>query len=89
MALDYLKLPYALIFVHDSETATVSAKIAEFPGCVAQGDSIEDAFWNLMDAADGWICSMQDMGREIPPPALDDEGLSKVFQMDWSSHENK
>jgi predicted RNase H-like HicB family nuclease len=44
------------------------AEILEFPGCYAQGDTLEQAYKNLADAAEAWIQSTLDQKHEIPEP---------------------
>jgi predicted RNase H-like HicB family nuclease len=66
---DYLKMPYARVLTPDDETGTYTAEILEFPGCIAQGDSPEEAYKRLESAAAGWIEAALDMGQEIPEPS--------------------
>jgi len=68
---EYLKLPYSRILTPDEETGTYAAEIREFSGCVAQGDTPEEAYRNLEAAAESWIEVALDMGQEIPEPSSD------------------
>jgi predicted RNase H-like HicB family nuclease len=68
---EYLKLPYSRILTPDEETGTYAAEIREFSGCVAQGDTAEEAYRNLEAAAESWIEVALDMGQEIPEPSSD------------------
>ena len=45
-----------------------TATIVEWPGCVSEGETYEDAMANLTDAAIGWVLSAQDQGQPIPEP---------------------
>jgi antitoxin HicB len=65
----YLKQPYARILVPE-EGGGYSAEILEFPGCFAQGDTPDEAYNNLEEAATAWIQSSLDRGLEIPPPSI-------------------
>jgi predicted RNase H-like HicB family nuclease len=65
----YLREPYARVLTPDEESGTYTAEILEFPGCVAQGDTPEEAYQNLEEAAEGWILAALDLGQEIPPPS--------------------
>jgi len=65
---DYLKQPYARILVPEEDG--YSAEILEFPGCFAQGDTPDEAYGNLEEAAKAWIQSSLDRGLEIPPPSI-------------------
>ncbi len=66
---DYLKMPYARVLTPDDETGTYTAEILEFPGCIAQGDTPEEAYSRLEGAAEGWIWAALNMGQEIPKPS--------------------
>jgi len=65
---EYLKLPYARILIPD-ESGTFSAQILEFPGCFSQGNTPDEAFRNLEEAAIGWIEAALSQGQEIPTPS--------------------
>lgn len=45
------------------------AQILEFPGCYAQGDTLEEAYSNLQKAAESWIEVSLAQGHEIPDPS--------------------
>lgn len=51
---EILSKPYSRRLLPDEEGGYV-ASIQEFPGCVAQGDSAEEALKNLDSAAESWI----------------------------------
>lgn len=74
----YMSLPYTIIVRPSSEGGYV-AKIAELPGCLTQGDTLDDAIKMIEDAKAGWIdIALQD-GREIPEPS--DDQLSGKFNV--------
>ncbi len=68
IAKDYLRRPYARVLTPDEETDTYTAEILEFPGCIAQGDTPEEAYSRLESTAEGWIQAALDMDQEIPAP---------------------
>ena len=70
---DYLKRPYTRLIIPDEETGTFTAKIAEFPGCIAQGDTAKDAYESLEEAAKSWIEAALDLGQQIPSPLIEQE----------------
>lgn len=43
-------------------TVTVPA----LPGCISEGDSLEDALTNIQDAAEAYIKTMAEHNRKIP-----------------------
>jgi antitoxin HicB len=65
---DYLKEPYARMVIPD-ETGGYYAEILEFPGCFAEGDSVEETYRELQNAAESWIEVRLSQGLEVPPPS--------------------
>lgn len=64
---EYLKLPYARTVI-PLEEGGFYAEILEFPGCYAQGETIDEAYKNLEIAAESWILVSLDRHQEIPEP---------------------
>lgn len=64
---DYLKAPYARMLMPE-EDGTFVAEILEFPGCVAEGKTAQEAHENLIGAATNWIEAALGSGQEIPEP---------------------
>ena len=69
----YLKEPYSRVIIPDPESGTFTAQILEFPGCIAQGDTVEEAYAQLELAADSWIQVAIDQRQEIPRPFVNHE----------------
>jgi predicted RNase H-like HicB family nuclease len=65
----YLKEPYSRVLIPDDESGTYTAVILEFPGCIAQGDTPQEAYEHLEDAAKDWIAAALDLKQEIPSPS--------------------
>jgi len=65
---DPLGGPYARVLGPDPVSGTFTVRIAEFPGCVVQGASVEEAYRNLEEAARDWIRTGLDAGKDIPEP---------------------
>ncbi len=57
------------------EAGGYTASIHEFPGCIAEGDTAEEALQNLEKAAASWIASAIETGYKVAEP-LDFEGAS-------------
>ena len=68
----YLHRPYTRILLRDPEGGYV-AKVAEFPGCVTEGDNPNEAIAMLDDALMGVLDTMIEDGLPIPAPI--EEGL--------------
>lgn len=70
----YLMEPYSRLVIFDGETKTFTGQVVEFPGCVAQGNTLEEVHANLEAAAHGWIEAALGSGQDIPQPIA----MSKV-----------
>jgi antitoxin HicB len=64
----YLQQPYARIVI-PVEPSGFHAEILEFPGCFAEGETLEEAYSNLESAAESWIESCLAQGHEVPGPS--------------------
>ncbi len=84
--IDFRNEPYERVIIPDSTSGSFTALVAEFPGCVAQGDSIDEAYSNLEIAADSWIAASEELGHTIPLPALDQGGGKLVLRLPKSLH---
>ena len=54
---EYMKLPYKLEIVPDSEELGFVASYPELPGCITCGSTIADAVNNAEDAKKAWLLS--------------------------------
>jgi predicted RNase H-like HicB family nuclease len=63
---EYLKEPYSRVLIPDEESGTYTAVILEFPGCIAQGDTPQEAYDHLEAAAKEWIDAALALKQEIP-----------------------
>lgn len=43
--------------------------VPDLPGCMSDGETIEEAVHNVQDAIACWIDAAQRLGREVPRPA--------------------
>lgn len=62
-----MKLYYPAIFIPYNTGYTV--EFPDLPGCVTQGDSLEEAFEMAEDVACGWILTSIEDGEDIPSPS--------------------
>lgn len=44
------------------------ATVPDLPGCMSDGETIEQAAENVSDAIDCWLAAAERLGREIPRP---------------------
>ena len=74
---DYLKEPYARILIPEADGG-FSAEFLEFPGCFAEGDTADEAFRSLEEAAKSWIEVALSQKQEIPPPSANHGFAGKI-----------
>jgi predicted RNase H-like HicB family nuclease/predicted DNA-binding protein len=63
----YVRKPYARVIIPD-DSGRYAAQVLEFPGCFAEGDTPEEAYKNLQEAAENWVDSARSQGMAIPDP---------------------
>lgn len=66
-ALAHLSKPYSFCFVREQDGG-FSAYIREFQGCYSQGDTLQEAYSNLTEAAMNWLMAVIELGQSIPEP---------------------
>jgi antitoxin HicB len=71
-------LPYAREVIPNSD-GTWFAKIAEFAGCMTEGDTQAEAIANLEDAMIGWLETKLEDGDNIPAPATVEDYSGKFL----------
>jgi antitoxin HicB len=61
----------------DDEGGGYLIEFPDLPGCMSDGETIEEAIANGEDAKRCWIAAMKEAGRPIPPPLVEPaEGYS-------------
>jgi antitoxin HicB len=63
---DYLNLSYP-ITLYPEPDGGYTVMLADLPGCLSQGDTLEEAVANIKEAQIAWIAALQ-CGDEIPVP---------------------
>ena len=69
---EYMKLPYKLEIVPDTEESGFVASYPELPGCITCGESIADVVANAEDAKKEWILAALEDGVNIAEPETAD-----------------
>lgn len=59
---------YEIILYWSAEDSVFVAEVPELPGCMAHGDSQEDALSNVQDAIQLWIDTAVEFGDPVPEP---------------------
>ena len=67
----YLNLQYPVTLYPDQEGGYV-AQIKDLPGCLTQGETLDETIANIQEARELWIETAYEAGDEIPLPSTDD-----------------
>ncbi len=59
---------YEIIIYWSNEDNAYVAEVPELPGCLAHGESYDDALSNAKDALELWIQTAEEFGDPIPAP---------------------
>lgn len=59
---------YEIIIYWSNEDQAFLAEAPELPGCMAHGDSYEDALRNVQDAMAFWLNVAREQNEPIPAP---------------------
>jgi predicted RNase H-like HicB family nuclease len=65
---DYLALNYPITF-YPEPTGGYTVIIHDLPGCISQGDTLEEAMHNIQDAKAAWIEMAFEYADDIPSPS--------------------
>ena len=74
----YLKLNYPITLYRAEEGGFV-AEIEDLPGCLTQGETVEEAMKNIEEACQLWIEAAYEDEVEIPIPRTDEEYSGKFL----------
>ncbi len=56
-----------LVYLEEAEEGGYIVSCPQLPGCVTQGETVEEALAMIKDAIRGYIASLQKHGEPIPP----------------------
>ena len=63
-----MSIRYELIIYWSDEDQAFVVEVPELPGCMADGDTYEQAVANARQVIGEWIETARDLGRLIPEP---------------------
>jgi antitoxin HicB len=64
---DYLNLSYP-ITLYPEPDGGYTVVMADLPGCISQGDTLEESVFNIQEAKVAWIETAWEYGDQIPLP---------------------
>lgn len=59
---------YEIIIFWSKEDQSYIAEVPELPGCMADGETYQQALSNAQQIIQEWIETAQELGRDIPEP---------------------
>ena len=65
---EYMKLPYRMEIVPDTEENGYVVSYPELPGCITCSETLEQAVSNAEEAKREWLAAAIEEGLEIPEP---------------------
>ena len=74
----YLNLHYP-VTIHPDPDGGFVAEIEELPGCMTQGETLEQVFEAIEDARRGWIQVAYENGQDVPLPRDMEEYSGKIL----------
>lgn len=84
----YLSLPYRVVIEPD-RYGGMTVYIPDLPGCITQGENLEDAYSMIEDAKKAWIITALEDGVEIPEPVNEEDFSGKfVIRVPKSLHKS-
>lgn len=63
-----MSIRYELIIYWSEEDESFVVEVPELPGCMADGETYEEAVANAKTVIEEWIETAKEHGREIPEP---------------------
>ena len=63
--------PFAIRPLAPAEGGGYLIDYPDLPGCMSDGETVEEAIANGRDAQAGWIAAMREAGRPVPAPGAE------------------
>lgn len=63
--MEHLELKFTVL-IELNEEGGYTITVPSLPGCVTQGDTLEEAIENVREAIAGYIETLKDLGKPIP-----------------------
>lgn len=83
---EYLKIPYKMEIVEDTEEGGYVASFPDLKGCITCADTLEDVVKNAVDAKREWITAAYEDGYHIPLPSEEKYSGQFKFRMPKTLH---
>ena len=61
---------YTVVLLVDPEEGGYTALVPALPGCVSEGDTLDEALAMIQDAATGYLAVAAELGEDLPEEAF-------------------
>lgn len=58
------------VIIHPAEEGGFWAEVPSLPGCVSEGDTLEETLANIREAPEGWLEVAADLTKVVEPDRL-------------------
>ena len=63
-----MSIKYELIIYWSEDDGSFIVEVPELPGCMADGETYEEAVANAQQVIEEWIETAKELGRPVPEP---------------------
>ena len=63
-----MSIKYELVIYWSEEDQSFVVEVPELPGCMADGETYEEAVANVRQVIEEWIQTARELGRPVPEP---------------------
>ena len=63
-----MEIKYKMIIYWSAEDSAFIVEVPELPGCMADGETYQEAVQNAEIVIQQWIETAQELGRDVPTP---------------------
>jgi antitoxin HicB len=63
------KLKYSIVLTPDEESGGYTVEVPDLPGCITEGDTVEEALAMAEEAIEGFLEVLKKDGDPIPKPS--------------------
>jgi antitoxin HicB len=63
------KLQYSVVLIPDEESGGYTVEVPDLPGCITEGDTVEEALKMAEEAIEGFLEVLKQDGDPIPRPS--------------------
>jgi len=63
-----MSIKYELIIYWSQDDGSFIVEVPELPGCMADGETYEEAVGNAQQVIEEWIETAKELGRPVPEP---------------------